>query len=293
MIRCRGSGRGGSARSASAWPRPQHLRRRLRAGEKARRPRLMSLRRLLLSPPRRPSQRQRVWALHPRSDAGKPQMLPHSKRSMTLPLRPPPQRKRPSWQRRLRRQRRTNVRSKPSFRLPPLLLRPRLLPRHLPWLILRATATLARAPSHRYLHRLGLHPSPVRLRRTRCRCRTPVHRRVRQAPAGPQGPLFVQPARVCRTVLAQLAAVFRREAGARDKALVSRARGPSRPQRHHSGHRRFALPEPVRRARQAAGRRGREAAHHALGETRVEAEGRRASEARSIRPPSTRTSRRR
>ena len=287
MIRCRGSGRGGSARSASAWPRPQHLRRRLRAGEKARRPRLMSLRRLLLSPPRPPSQKQRVWALHPRSDAGRPQMLPHSRRSMTLPPRPPPQRKRPSWQRRLRRQRRTNVRSKPSFRLRPLL------PRHLPWLILRVKATLERAPSHRHRQCLGLHPSRVRLRRTRCRWHTPVHRRVRQAPAAPRGPLFVQPARVCRTVLAQLAAVFRREAGARDKALDSVARGPSRPQRHPSGHHRFALPEPVHRARQVAGLRGREAAHHGLGETRVEAAGRKASEARSIRPPWTRTSRRR
>ena len=233
MIRCHGSGHGGSARSAPALPRPPPLRLRLPVAG-----------RVLSRPPRQP-------LLHPSP------LLQTCRRMPNTPVRPPcadarqptSQRSRPSTTQPLR------LRLKPWPKLP-LPTRPQSPPqrrrsmsrhphlwsrrwRRMTALLVRRRQMAWRCLRRRHRLRRVLRRWPVPRRRSRCPRRTPALHRPHRAPVARRPRLVRRCVRrlpVCQTDRALLAPDCRRAAVQVRAVAPSVARVPLR-----QPHRRLAV----------------------------------------------------
>lgn len=280
MIRCRGSGHGGSARSAPDLPRPPPLRLRLPAAGRVLlrpphrpllhwSPLLPSCRRMLNMPVRPPC----VGARQLTSQRSRPSTTPLPRlRLRPSPQPPPPTRPQSSPPRRRSTSRRPHRWSRRWRRMTALLvLRPPMA-----WRCLRC-----RHRSRRVLRRW-----PVRRRRSQCPRRTPAPPRPRKAPVARRLRLVRRCVRrlpVCPTDRALLVPACRRAAVQVRVVAHSVARVPLR-QPHHRSAVRLCV-RPVVALRVLVVVHQGPAPRRVLVVIRAAVAARRASVGRSIRPP--------
>lgn len=300
MIRCRGSGPGGSVKSAPALPRPRPLLPRLRVDARVLRHRRPK--RLLPPPPlRRTPSPSRKLVPRPFAAVRRPTSR-RNRRSMTPPLRLRPRLPQPLRRctlprsrllhhlRRLRPSRLRPSRSPSRCRRPVTVTRP-------PLLSPRSRRNQPRRPVRRRL-RAHRRRSPCR-RPTRAPRRARTARRIRTAPhtARPERPRDHRVRRCvprrpgCRIGRVRPAQGCRRARALVRVAGISAGHARSPQPRRRSVGRQSARPAVVHRVQVVEPRV--QALRRALAGTRVVVVARRASEGRSIRPPSTPTSRRR